>query len=173
MAACSRIYIDMGTNDGLKLRQLYTPEKNKYGQLMFADFDAATGKRERSDICALAFEPVPRNVESVTKRASELRASSRAPSQLFIFSAAVGSSRRRGVGRPCCFRRVWARLARSRLRRGAWLSASASLCSGRRRRRCSCSDYPNHIICSRRASIYLSLYLSIYLANFLWRSWRR
>ena len=69
LQGCERVYIDMGTNVGEKLHQLYQPERfDSRGRLARTYFSGlgigneSAAKPNRSDICALSFEPVPANV---------------------------------------------------------------------------------------------------------------
>lgn len=91
-AGCSRVYIDLGCNDGLNLRRLFMPAVHRYGQSLFRELDAAVagGQSNRSDICAIGFEPVPANEESIRKLVASLRAGGQARAQLLaVFPAAV------------------------------------------------------------------------------------
>ena len=80
---CKRVYLDMGTNTGLKLAQLFEPEKHPRQQLVYNEYFGNSGNR--SDVCALSFEPVPANAEKVRGLVSRLRTSGHAgarPSRL-------------------------------------------------------------------------------------------
>ena len=64
LSGCARVYIDLGTNVGDMLRRVYEPERFRQGwaQDIFGRNRSDPSDHNRSDVCALAFEPVPATV---------------------------------------------------------------------------------------------------------------
>ena len=97
LRGCERVYVDMGTNIGVKLRHLYEPERfqSRAVRTYFAGlgFDNETEvKPNRSYVCALSFEPVPSNVAKLRQLVWQLKKSGRAGRHLHQFPAAIGAA---------------------------------------------------------------------------------
>lgn len=61
---CKYIYLDVGSNVGVQIRKLYEPERYP-GAPVLEIFDEIFGKdrQNRTDICAVGFEPNPYHIE--------------------------------------------------------------------------------------------------------------
>ena len=96
LESCERVYLDFGTNIGFKLRELYDPHVARVGtrrpSTFFAPLNLTANFTSRSDVCALAFEPVPRNVVKCNHVVQTLRRRALIGPHVHFFPAAIGTA---------------------------------------------------------------------------------
>ena len=97
-ASCTTGYIDVGTNIGERLRELYgvwpAARRQRNRVPMFDQCFGAPSSNRRDDVCVLAFEPNPVHAENLSRLMQEIRGGTNR--RLALVRAAVTSHN--GVG---------------------------------------------------------------------------